>query len=149
MNINVSTQHYSVNIPSEEGGLLLDIKLGHSVVILGANGSGKTRLGVYIEENIPINHIKRISSHKALTINDEINAISLESAKKLLTTGLNNDEITNHYRSMYRYNRKPAVFLVNDYDYILQALFAEESNLAVNHLYSHLSDSSAPPLSLF
>jgi ABC-type cobalamin/Fe3+-siderophores transport system ATPase subunit len=43
-----------ISIPKPGGvALPLAIETGHSTVIIGANGSGKTRLGVYLEERIP------------------------------------------------------------------------------------------------
>lgn len=143
LNINQIIDNYTISVPTQNGNIDLHIKCGHSMVILGANGSGKTRLGVHIENNIPTNVSKRISSHKSLSINDELSSVSFERAMHAVGHGTTDLGINN--REYYRYRNKPAVTLVNDYDFILQALFAEESNAAVKHLYKHLENNTATP----
>jgi hypothetical protein len=52
-------------------------------------------------------------------------------------------------RDTHRYQQKPAVALLSDYDYLLQALFAEQARVATQHLEAHRTNSDAkPPLTV-
>lgn len=114
-----------------------EFELGKPVVILGANGAGKTRFTVELEKlndydfDSYYNHeyrkinvqIHRLSAQKSLSINDIINLIDLKSAKNKLRCGFENP--TNKMDS--RYNGKPAINLLNDYNEVLSLLFAKQN----------------------
>ena len=104
--------------------------------MIGANGSGKTRLGVYIEESLPGQNIIRIPAHRSLTINDDIRATSFEKAKTSLHFGSDSDKNPAN-RKRHKYSNRPATYLLNDYEKLLQTLFSEQSNVAVQHLNAH------------
>jgi Fe-S cluster assembly ATPase SufC len=62
-----------------------------SVAIVGANGSGKSRLGVWIESNQEAGvFVHRISAQRALVIQDYIQPRPLDQANRLLTIGSEN-----------------------------------------------------------
>ncbi|HUD55191.1 MAG TPA: hypothetical protein VMR02_08180 [Terracidiphilus sp.] len=67
--------------------LSLELRSGETTIIIGSNGSGKTRLGVFIENQIPARLVHRIAAQKSLSLNDNINLISLERASGLLRFG--------------------------------------------------------------
>lgn len=62
---------FNFSIPSPDGPTCINIDSGSSVVFVGANGSGKTRLAVQIEGVEDLN-THRISAHQALTINTTV-----------------------------------------------------------------------------
>ncbi|NES01390.1 MAG: AAA family ATPase [Okeania sp. SIO2F4] len=106
-----------------------------SVVIVGANGSGKTRLGSWIENNLESPQTQRYSVHrvaaqKSLSIPDFSPTSSMEVAKNMLYYGLHNDIIddTNFlaYKLGNKWRSKPNTSLQNDYDKLLTCLFTEE-----------------------
>ena len=93
-------------------------------VIVGANGSGKSHLGAWIEEhqNLDIN-VLRISAQRALTIPEVITVKSEESAWNKLCYG-NETEKKKYYKWQ---GDKPTTTLVNDYESVLSAVFAREN----------------------
>jgi ABC-type cobalamin/Fe3+-siderophores transport system ATPase subunit len=107
---------------------------GKPVVVLGANGSGKTRFSVGIEElNDPkFNRwnteetmlVHRISAQKSLSISDSISILDYESSSKTLFYGTA-DQHAN--KLGHRFNGKPATFLLDDYNKALSLLFAEKN----------------------
>lgn len=113
-------------------------KWGAPVVILGANGAGKTRLGVNIEERNDINFkntnrtaisennlvVHRISAQKSLSIPEGMSFQGAEDAVHTLLIG-GVDVYAN--KQNYRYQAQPVTHLLNDYDKVLGALFAKSN----------------------
>ena len=71
----------------------VELAYGNPVILLGANGSGKTRFSVKIEElNDPAfnsgqlenSHIHRISAQKSLTISTSISIFDHDSSERNL-----------------------------------------------------------------
>ena len=69
----------SFEIPGVEGSTEVTVEEGSAVVLCGANGSGKTRMAVYIEDSLGLN-AHRISAHRALTLNPSVPRIDEQSA---------------------------------------------------------------------
>jgi ABC-type lipoprotein export system ATPase subunit len=64
-------QTIQLAVPTPTGTLNLEFEFGSSIVIVGANGSGKTRLGVYIEESLAARDIvHRIAAQKTLAMEE-------------------------------------------------------------------------------
>lgn len=53
-----------------------------SIVLVGANGSGKTRMSIWIDENNSDLNIHRISAQKSLNIPEFVSPSELENAKE-------------------------------------------------------------------
>lgn len=125
-----------VNIPkkselsSEQQNEELAIKSGETIIIIGANGSGKTRLAVYLEETLS-EKAHRIAAHRALTLNPDINKIPENKAKLELLLGNSSWAKTANDRKTARWANKASTILLNDFDQLLQYLFAQQNNLAV------------------
>ena len=51
-----------------------------SITIVGANGSGKTRFSVWIEQNNTDNNVHRISAQKSLNMPENIEPSSMDKA---------------------------------------------------------------------
>jgi len=122
-----------VNIPKKDNSNLeLTLKAGKTTIIIGANGSGKTRLAVYLEEQLG-EKAHRIAAHRALNLNPNVNKISESKAKKYLTYGSEWDGISISARESRRWDNKAPTILLDDFDYLLQYLFAQQNNLAVEN----------------
>ena len=112
----------------------VELELGKPVVLLGANGAGKTRFGVKVEEiNDPEFsvqsragqvHIHRISAQKSLSIDDSITIFDNESSLNNLFVG---DASPNAKKIHYRFNSEPATYLLQDYNRALSLLFSESN----------------------
>lgn len=108
---------------------------GNPVVLLGANGAGKTRFSVKIEElndtmfkSGSIENEKllvhRISAQKSLTIHDSISIFDNESATRNLFYGATHTYAT---KIGNRYESNPATHLLDDYNKALSLLFSQEN----------------------
>lgn len=109
----------------------VELAYGKPVILLGANGSGKTRFSVKIEElNDPAfnsgqlenSHIHRLSAQKSLTISTSISTFDYESSERNLFLG-NPDQYAN--KMGYRFQSNPVTNLLNDYQQALSLLFSE------------------------
>lgn len=58
-----------------------------SIVLVGANGSGKTRMSIWIDENNRDLNIHRISAQKSLNIPEFVSPSELENAKEKFLYG--------------------------------------------------------------
>lgn len=125
-----STMPFTLTIPASENQLQVILEKGTSTVFVGANGSGKSRLAIHIEDQIG-ESAHRISAHRALTLNPGVPKISERRALKGLRFGYSSDETNVDYRSNHRWQNKEATFLLNDFDPLVQALFAEQSRTAL------------------
>lgn len=126
-----------VNIPKKseldsEQNEELTIKSGETTIIIGANGSGKTRLAVYLEETLS-EKAHRIAAHRALTLNPGIDKIPEDKAKLALLFGNSTWAKTINDRKSARWENKASTILLNDFDKLLQYLFAQQNNIAVSN----------------
>ena len=124
----------NVNIPKKDNSNLeLTLETGKTTIIIGANGSGKTRLAVHLEEQLG-EKAHRIAAHRALSLNPNIEKISEAKAKQGLFYGNPEWAKDISQRKSARWNNKSSTYLLNDFDRLLQYLFAQQNNLAVeNH----------------
>jgi len=134
---------HQCDIPRPNGdSLRLTLEAGESIVIIGANGSGKTRLGARIEYGFQTQKVQRIAAQKSLILNDQLNLISFERAQNSLRTGHPNGDISNKQGS--RWGNNPAVQPLNDFDALLQTLFAAHNRIASKHLKDHKANQNIP-----
>src|SRR5258705_11264849 len=109
--------------PAPQGGFR--VLNNGSVVILGANGSGKTRLGRWIENNTaPREKAHRISAQKSLEMPRFSTTSSLERARAKLLYG--HAEVNVDQRDGYRWQSKPFTALLNDYESLVEYLFTDD-----------------------
>jgi ABC-type uncharacterized transport system ATPase subunit len=125
-----------------KSALSVTLETGRSMVIIGANGAGKTRLGVRIEELLNKKPVHRIAAQKSLALNDSINLISLERADSHLRTGY--PEVGQGNKAGHRWGNKPATHFLSDFDALLQRLFAGHNQVATKHLRDRKTDPNIP-----
>jgi energy-coupling factor transporter ATP-binding protein EcfA2 len=94
-----------------------------NLLFVGANGSGKTRLGAWLEMNSPEkDRVLRISAQKSLSMPDTTTPMSIEQAERNLVFG--NPTDANKY---HRWQNKPATAFLNDYEKLMIFLFSDET----------------------
>lgn len=102
-----------------------------SVVIVGANGSGKSQLGLWIERNNPEYEVHRITAQRALTIPLVVQPRSYDTAKSQVYYGLFqpswNDAQHKENKFGHRWAEEPVGKLLTDFEMLLALLFAEDS----------------------
>lgn len=118
---------FEIAIPTFSGGKLIQVEKGSSVVFVGANGTGKTRLATHIENLLNLN-AHRISAHRALALNPSVAKISEKQALLGLRTGIIDPSAGVQHRTGNRWRGKAATALLNDFDFLIQVLFAEQAN---------------------
>jgi energy-coupling factor transporter ATP-binding protein EcfA2 len=125
----------SINLPNRTGtGDNESYTSENNIVIIGANGSGKTRLGSWIESNIsPPIKAHRISAQRALNIPEFAAVKNLEQAEIGLFYGREDQRQTEQVKNIYRWGSTPETHMLNDYDKLLSALFAKTSKRDSDH----------------
>ncbi|WP_314559227.1 DUF4435 domain-containing protein [uncultured Parvimonas sp.] len=99
-----------------------------SMIIIGANGSGKSRLGAWIEQN-SLDKTHRISAQRSLTFNKYINLKPYEAAKNLLVYGHETHSQNHDFRWNAHFNQKfnYIISMLNDYENVLSLLIAMQT----------------------
>jgi len=112
--------------------LTIPIDCGKSVIIVGANGSGKTRLGVFVESISAPELTHRIAAQKSLTINDNLQMTNGDKTFRELLIG-NSDALASN-KVHFRWRSEPAVHLLDDFEPLLRTLFARHYRAASAYL---------------
>jgi energy-coupling factor transporter ATP-binding protein EcfA2 len=121
---------FNFSIPTPAGQKNFQIEPGTSLLFVGANGGGKTRLAAKIEEMLG-ETAHRISAHRTLTLNPTIPKVGERQALLSLRLGWSGDGANINHRSSNRWQQKAATFILNDYDFLLQSLFSEQANTSL------------------
>ena len=99
-----------------------------SIVVIGANGSGKTRFGTDIENQYN-KETHRISAQKSLSMPKEVSPKSkLRAESEFLYGYFNENNPSNNigYKISQRWWQNPNTFLLNDYDKLMILLHTEK-----------------------
>ena len=140
---------FRLSIPTPTGEISIVFNAGESVILAGANGGGKTRLAVYAEKILG-ELTQRISAHRALALNPAVAKVREADALRALRFGDVHASLNINLRDDRRWLGKPATTLLNDFDKLIQALFADQSNTALKtHTRLRTGDHSPPPLTKF
>ncbi len=132
----VENEEFTLTLPNAAGGTT-DLNTKRSIMIIGANGSGKTRLGVWIELNSPQkDKVLRVSAQKSLTMPDSATPIPIERAECALLFG--SPEVAEgqgvSFKRSHRWGGKPAIALLNDYQKLMVYLFSEHYERSAKYL---------------
>jgi len=124
---------FAFQVPSfSQEPMTIELKPGSSTFFVGANGSGKTRLAAQAESQWG-EKAHRISAHRSLSLNPAVAKISEQKALTGLRFGYADAPKGQGpaHRQGHRWGSKAETFLLNDFDFLVQALFAEQSNVAL------------------
>lgn len=121
---------FTFQIPTGQDPTIVTLQAGESLVFVGANGAGKTRLAVQIEGSLG-EKAHRIGAHRALVLNTEVPKISEDAALRGLRFGSDHKDYQLIHRDGGRWGERAAVHLLNDFNFLVQALFAEQGNRAL------------------
>lgn len=125
---------YKYYLPNEINKPVEYTTQNNSVIIIGANGSGKTRLGEWMEKRDETT-THRIGAQRSLVFGHFINQKSYEQATNLLQYGAETEQPSHMQRWGYdgeKYNYTAT--LLNDYENVLSALSALKINETVIYL---------------
>ncbi|WP_339670761.1 DUF4435 domain-containing protein [Dasania marina] len=139
---------YSLKLPQLDGSYQ-EIETNQSLIFIGANGSGKTRLGTWVEMESPQkNKVHRISAQKSLAMPDTTTPTSLDKAEKDLLYGYADAPEENKWdhKQGYKWKSKPAISLLNDYQKLMVYLFSDHTEEGAKYLAaSKLTDEKVTP----
>jgi len=131
---------FEIELP-RKNGQIETIKSRKSILLIGANGTGKTRLGAWIElKSSQKDNVHRISAQKSLAMPDNTTPVSIELAKKDLLYGDANADDSNllwhkeHRRWSSRNNKSAAISSLNDFQKLMVYLFSEHTEKSAEYL---------------
>lgn len=113
---------YTYWLPDENNGRKSFTTQKNSVILIGANGSGKSKLGAWIEQQDG-KTVHRIGAQRSLNFDDNITMRTLSAATDLLLYGDLNERAKEN-KTGYRWSGHQTTKLLQDYDYTLSALLA-------------------------
>ncbi|MEO6811689.1 MAG: DUF4435 domain-containing protein, partial [Isosphaeraceae bacterium] len=133
-------EHFQLTLPSTKNHPAGSsaVFTNKSIVIIGANGSGKTRLGSWIEFTSPQNEkVYRVGAQRTLKMASSVSTSSIEMAEADLLYGyvdMNSGTLGNHnHKSGYRWGNEPNTFLMNDFEKLLVYLFSEDYEVSTKY----------------
>jgi hypothetical protein len=100
------------------------------IVVIGANGTGKTRLGSWIEfRPANVEHCHRVAAQKSLTFPSRVSPIDVVKAQAGLLFGHEDAPPQNFgvYKTGHRWAGKPDTILLDDFQRLVVYLFSEET----------------------
>lgn len=112
------------------------------IVLVGANGSGKSRMGAWIESSlIQSGPVHRVSAQKVIELPKTITAESLSQSKFAFLYGhpelqkyINDLPNLYHMRLAHRWGQSPTSHTLNDFPRLLTYLFTEHSDVSSHYL---------------
>lgn len=106
-------------------GTTQTIETEQSILLIGANGSGKTRLGSWVEITSPQRElVHRISAQKSLTMPDSSTPQSIEHAEQNLLFG---NPGWSYVHKSSKFGNKPATAFLSDFEKLMVYLFSDET----------------------
>lgn len=128
-----------IRIPNLEGTEKY-IENKSSIVLIGANGAGKTRMSVWIDENNSEINIHRISAQKSLNLPQMVSPTEMQTAEEEFLYGIANNNKSWLRRTGKRNNRwgsAPETYLLNDYQKLMQYLMTENYEKSIEYREKH------------
>lgn len=111
-----------------------------SIVLLGANGAGKTRMSVWIDENNPGLSIHRISAQKSLKMPEYVSPTELGKAEDKFLYGTTNDDrnwLMTYGKKNNRWGNEPEIHMLNDYQPLMEFLMTENFEKSIEYREKH------------
>jgi ABC-type branched-subunit amino acid transport system ATPase component len=135
----------TTTIPASPNPVTLTLEAGSTKVFIGANGAGKTRLGVFIENQLSKKgEAHRIAAHRSLVMNPNVMPPNFDVAMSQLRFG--HDGNNKVYKQGGRWGNKPAIALLTDFDHVMKALYAEENSVSVKFRQAHSQNPQTSPV---
>ena len=129
-----SRTNYKYKLPTINGEIDENTTNYNSLIIIGANGSGKSKLGAWIEDQDPEN-VHRIGAQRNLNFQQNIPLTNYDDAKNRIFYGTNDENnVKNHNKgSRWNWEKSNTTMLLEDFDVVLAALIAMHNNETNNY----------------
>jgi uncharacterized protein DUF4435/putative AbiEii toxin of type IV toxin-antitoxin system len=114
-------------LPSTADAPPRPLEVDGSVVIIGANGSGKSRLGSWIDLESPHKEIThRVAAQRSLTMPETVSPGGVDLAQADLLFGHRDVAAGFSHKRGHRWGQKPSIHQLNDFSKLMVYLFSEE-----------------------
>ena len=129
-------KEFKYKLPSSDGEIKEYSTNSNSIIIIGANGSGKTKLGAWIEDQNPDN-VHRIGAQRSLNFESNILLSNYADAQNKIFYGTNDEDRIKRHDKAYRWDwgKATTTKLINDFDAVLAALIAMHNNEITEYYY--------------
>lgn len=114
-------------LPDEQGQKQIFNTASNSVLIIGANGSGKSKLGAWIEQQ-NFENVHRIGAQRNLNFNENIPLKNYSQALDNVFYGTDNDAQKRNKGARWGWGKSYTTSMINDFDNVLAALIALKNN---------------------
>lgn len=128
-----------IRIPNLEGTEKY-IENKSSIILIGANGSGKTRMSVWIDKNNSELNIHRISAQKSLNLPQMVSPTEMQTAEEEFLYGTTSDDkswLKQYGKKNNRWGNAPEIYLLNDYQKLMQYLMTENYEKSIEYRENH------------
>jgi ATPase subunit of ABC transporter with duplicated ATPase domains len=140
-------QNTSIKFPPNKQNIE-SVETSGSIVIVGANGAGKTRLSIRMLELNPEKEHCRIAAQKKLEIQDNLHFYDLEKSTNRLYYGFDHISATKPSYDQIQANKwrnKPATTMQNDFEHLLTVLISDHANISMKDRKSFKNGSVSSP----
>lgn len=124
-----NAKSYKYKLPTINGEFKEYITNNNSIIIIGANGSGKSKLGAWIEDQDP-DIVHRIGAQRNLNFKPNLQLSNYDDAKNKIIYGTDDEDTVKRRDKGYRWNwgKSKTTKLIDDFDDVLAALIAMYNN---------------------
>lgn len=128
--------------PASEGKNV-SVETSSTIVIVGANGSGKSRLGSWFEfTSQEKDNVHRIGAQRSLVMPESTKPDSIERATNLFRYGWKEPSFP--HKIGQRWSSKPTTGLLNDYEQLMNMLFAEDFEVSTKYRQAMRGEEKKP-----
>lgn len=121
-------KEYKYKLPNASGQAEEQTTGNNSLIIIGANGSGKSKLGAWIEQSDSQN-THRVGAQRSLNFGEFIQLKSYEQAENIVLYGKEHlDDSTKNKGYRWGFGKEYTTKLLNDYEAVLAAMIAMKHN---------------------
>lgn len=121
---------YKYLLPNESGEKEGYSTNNNSLIIVGANGSGKSKLGAWMEQK-NLEGVHRVGAQRTLNFDEYIKLMSLEEAQNYMFYG-DRKEKNKGYK--WNWGKDYTTKLLNDYEHSLSSIIAMKNNQNDNYI---------------
>lgn len=113
-------------LPDEQGRKQVYSTANNAVIIIGANGAGKSKLGAWIEQQ-NFRQVHRIGAQRKLNFKENITLKSYSQAESLVFFGSERDDDESKV-NRWNWGKDYTTKLIDDFENVLAALIAMKNN---------------------
>lgn len=120
---------YNYKLPTISGGFKEYTLDNNSIIIIGANGSGKSKLGAWIEDQDQ-DIVHRIGAQRKLNFKSNLSLSNYDYAKNKIIYGTDDEDTIKRHDKGFRWDwgKSKTTKLIDDFDDVLAALIAMYNN---------------------